>query len=303
MMDWQTFGVIAAVGYLVVLLTGLTRFTGLRILRNPVNPVNPVPKNAWMVFLVFAVIATVEAQKPTNNVPPNLNAPLAQMQSGGSFFQTGFTGLTGLGGLSGLQGLVNPVNPVNPVQTIPTQTTVSDVDIARGYALVEEDDNAAVIDVPTNAVTVGNWHLHGARSSIGNHRLDLAPWSFPLGTNRAAFSSFWYFVEGKLRPTPRDRAHEICAVDAPMLAMQGASCLWLSVGDDDSRTLIWDNFFLNCDTNAPVTAMVRLWPNGDFATQSNSLRRAYARINPADWDGDGLDWQGLAAKPNGAPQC
>ena len=79
MMDWQTFGVIAAVGYLVVLLAGLTRFTGLRNLRNPVNPVNPVPKNAWMVFLVFAVIATVEAQKPTNNVPQNLNAPLAPM--------------------------------------------------------------------------------------------------------------------------------------------------------------------------------------------------------------------------------
>ena len=171
MMDWQTFGVIAAVGYLVVLLTGLTRFTGLRNLKNLVNPVNPVPKNAWMVFLVFAVIATVEAQKPTNNVPQNLNAPLVQT-GGVGVSLTGFTGLTGLGGLSGLQGLDNPVNLVNPVQTIPTQTTVSDVDIARGYALVEEDDNAAVIDVPTNAVTVGNWHLHGARSSIGNHRLD-----------------------------------------------------------------------------------------------------------------------------------
>ena len=57
------------------------------------------------------------------------------------------------------------------------------------------------------------------------------------------------------------------------------------------------------DTNAPVTAQIQLWPTGDFATQSNNLRRVYARINPDDWDGDGLDWQGLAAKPNGAPQC
>ena len=165
MMDWHTFGVIAAVGCSLVLVAGLI---GSRILRNPVNPVNPVPKNAWIAFLVFAVLATVEAQKPTNNVPQNLNVPMG----GGSVFLTGFTGLTGLGGLSGLQGLVNPVNPVNPVQTIPTQTTVSDVDIARGYALVEEDDNAASISIPTNAVTVGNWHRHGARSSIGNHRLD-----------------------------------------------------------------------------------------------------------------------------------
>ena len=94
-----------------------------------------------------------------------MNAPLG----GGRVFLTGFTGLTGFVEPTCLHGLVNPVNPV---QTIPTQTTVSDVDIARGYALVEEDDNAAAIDVPTNAVTVGNWHLHGARSSIGNHRLD-----------------------------------------------------------------------------------------------------------------------------------
>ena len=154
-----------------------------------------------------------------------------------------------------------------------------------------------------NAVAVGNWHLHGARSNFGNHRLDLSPWSFPMGTNGAAFSSFWYFVEGKLRPTPRDAAREICAVGAPMLAVPGESGLWLAAGDDDSRTVIWDNFFLNGDTNAPVTAQIQLWPTGDFATQSNNLRRVYARINPDDWDDDGLDWQGLAAKPNGAPQC
>ena len=241
-------------------------------------------RSTLIVLSLVAVIATVEAQKPTNNVPQNLNAPMG----GGSVFLTGFTGLTGLGDPIGWQGLDNPVNLVNPVQTIPVQTTVLDVDIARGYALVEEDDNAAAIDVPMNAVTIGNWHIHGARSSIGNNRLDLAPWSFPLGTNRAAFSSFWYFVEGKLRPTPRDAAREICAVGAPMLAVPGESCLWLAAGDDDSRTVIWDNFFLNGDTNAPVTAQIRLWPTGDFATQSNNLRRVYARINPDDWDGDGL---------------
>ena len=111
-MDWQTFGVVAAVGCSMVLVAGLI---GSRILRNPVNPVNPVPKNAWMVFLVFAVIATVEAQKPTNNVPQNLNAPMG----GGRVFLTGFTGLTGFGNLTGGLGLLNPVNLVNPVQTTP----------------------------------------------------------------------------------------------------------------------------------------------------------------------------------------
>ena len=168
MMDWQTFGVVAAVGCSLVLVAGLI---GSRILRNPVNPVNPVPKNAWMVFLVFAVIATVEAQKPTNNVPPNLNAPLPQMQQGEGF---SLTGLGGVGEISSSWRIEHSALQLqlNAPTLSPTQTTVSDVDIARGYALVEEDDNAAVIDVPTNAVTVGNWHLHGARSSLGNHSLD-----------------------------------------------------------------------------------------------------------------------------------
>ena len=163
MMDWNAFGIVVTVACVIALFAlGVRKLLSLRLCASARD------KNTWVVLLLFATIATVEAQKPTNNVPQNLNAPMG----GGRVFLTGFTGLTGLGGLSGLQGLDNPVNLVNPVQTIPTQTTVSDVDIARGYALVEEDDNAAAIDVPTNAVTVGNWHLHGARSSIGNHRLD-----------------------------------------------------------------------------------------------------------------------------------
>ena len=27
-------------------------------------------------------------------------------------------------------------------------------------------------------------------------------WSFPLGTNFESFTSFWYFVDGRIRPTP-----------------------------------------------------------------------------------------------------
>jgi len=28
-------------------------------------------------------------------------------------------------------------------------------------------------------------------------------WSFPLGTNFESFTSFWYFVDGRIRPPPR----------------------------------------------------------------------------------------------------
>ncbi len=220
-----------------------------------------------LVFLAFAALATVEAQK-TGQLRVGMERGEAATATLNSQLST----------LNSTRAANHEINPA----------PLTDADIDRGYILVDEDDSAAAIEIPTNAVTVGNWHLHGASSNFGNHRLDLSPWSFPMGTNGASFSSFWYFVEGKVRPTPRDAAHEICAVGAPMLAMQGASCLWLSEGADDSRTIIWGSFFLNGDTNAPVTAQVTLWPDGAFATQSNNLRRVYARIDPRDWDGDGL---------------
>ena len=229
-----------------------------------------------LIFLSFAALATVEAQKQGQ----------LRIENGELRMENGEAQIEMRRGEAVTAILNSQLSTLNSSR--PASVTVSDADIDKGYILVEEDDCADAIEIPTNAVTVGNWHLHGASSNFGNHRLNLAPWSFPMGTNGASFSSFWYFVEGKLRPTPRDAAHEICAVGVPMLAMQGASCLWLSEGDDDSRTIIWDNFFLNGDTNAPVTAQVTLWPSGDFATQSNNLRRVYARIDPRDWDGDGL---------------
>jgi hypothetical protein len=149
--------------------------------------------------------------------------------------------------------------------------------------------------MPSNAVHVNNWHIHGARSSFGNNVIDFGSagtprptsWTFPLGTNDAAFSSFWYFVDGRIRPTPKDAAREICAVGVPMSAVPGQSRLW-SVADDDSRVLTWENFFLGGDTNSPVNAQIRLFANGDFTTRSNNVETVCRRVNPDDWDGDGI---------------
>ena len=149
--------------------------------------------------------------------------------------------------------------------------------------------------MPPGAVHVGNWHVHGARSSFGRNVIDFGSagtprhtgWTFPLGTNSAAFSSFWYFVDGRIRPTPKDAAREICAVGVPMSAVPGRSRLW-AIADDDSRVLTWENFFLGGDTNAPVNAQIRLFANGDFTTRSNDVETVCRRVNPDDWDGDGL---------------
>ena len=158
-MDWQTFGVVAAVGYLVVLLTGLTRFTGSRNLKNLVNPVNPVPKNAWMVFLVFAVIATVEAQKPTNNVPQNLSAPLAQMQGGGSL-QTGLTGLTGF------LKILDPINPATSTSEQPTAATTPNV--CQSIIVTPHPSARAIRAADASNRTVSNRLIVSTFRSISN---------------------------------------------------------------------------------------------------------------------------------------
>ena len=189
---------------------------------------------------------------------------------------------TGLTGLTRLSVLGNPVNPVNPVYT-------TGDDIARGWRVECAATNENIsYEMPTNATLVGNWHVHGARSSFGNNRIDFGDWRFPLGTNNAAFSSFWYFVDGRIRPTPKDAAHEICAVGVPMSAVPGRSRLWTTEEPDGARVLTWENFFLGGDTNAPVNAQIVLWPNGDFITRSNEVETVCRRVNPDDWDDDGI---------------
>ena len=184
--------------------------------------------------------------------------------------------------------------PAHMPRSLPVSDTVTDGDIERGYALVETIVDAGhSFALPTNATIVGNWHKRG---TFGEWlRLELGGFEFPMGTNGALYSSFSVFNDGKIRPTPRDTAHEISAVGVPMLAMQGASRFWTMDSDDGSKLLTWENFFLNADTNAPVNAQIRLCPGGDFTARSNEVARQYRRINGQyrrinahDIDGDGL---------------
>ena len=179
----------------------------------------------------------------------------------------------------------------------PVAVTVTPDDIARGWRIESVSTNEAMsYGMPTNAVYVGNWHIHGARSSLGNHKVNFgspgatspAGWSFPLGTNSDSFSSFWYFVDGRIRPTPRDAAREIRAAGGPMFAAPGLSRLWAAAESDGSRVLTWENLFVGNDTNTPVNAQIRLCANGDFTTCSNAVVTICRRLHPSDWDGDGI---------------
>ena len=186
--------------------------------------------------------------------------------------------------------------PVVPV-------AVTTEEIARWWRLESVVTNEAVsYAMPDGIMPSFNWHRRGTFGEWA--RLDLGDFAFPLGTNDGAVTSFSVFNDGRIRPTPRDAAREICAVGVPMLAMQGVSRFWVGEEVATERDppglvtterapprirLTWENFFLNADTNAPVNAQIELVANGDFVTRSNDVERIYRRVEPFDWDGDGLE--------------
>ena len=119
----------------------------------------------------FLLIGILIGGDKTNNVPPNMNSPLPQMQHGGVFL-TGFTGLTGLSGaLLHTPSSLNPVNLVNHVQ--------------NGFA----ERMAA------------NWNIRGVWKDSFWLPFDDG-WVFPCGTNH--LSGVEVVSCGQIWPTPFD---------------------------------------------------------------------------------------------------
>ena len=105
-------------------------------------------------------------------------------------------------------------------------------EIAQGWRLESVVTNDAVsYAMPDGIMPSFNWHKRGTFGEWA--RLDLGDFAFPLGKNDGAVTSFSVFNDGRIRPTPRDAAREICAVGVPMLAMQGVSRFW--VGERRAR--------------------------------------------------------------------
>lgn len=165
--------------------------------------------------------------------------------------------------------------------------TVTQEEIAQGYRLLAEtNETNHSFAMPTNAVYVGHLHEHGARSDFGMHTVDFSSWAFPCGTNSILCSRLWWFMDGRLQDAPRNPSFTASADLGDTLAKQGESRLWL-LADGDERTVTWERFFSEGDTNRPVNAQISLRSDGDFTVRSNDLVRVYRRINPDDWDDDG----------------
>lgn len=256
-MNWTRFGIVATFLWsLQLAVYGVWLFRRCRSRTACAKPsggrqASFAQKANLIAFAVFAAVATVEAQKntSTNEPPPRL---------------------------------------ASPRRGDPAQATVETQDILRGYRLESEQvDETFSFTMPTGATHVGNWHVHGAASPFGKNVVDLDGFAFPLGAGYETLSRLWYSTDASLRATPHDTTREIRALDQNLFAMEGASRLW-RLALDDSYTICWESLFAAGDTNTPVNAAITLFPNGDFLTRSNAVLRIYRRINPDDWDGDGL---------------
>ena len=249
--NWNLVGTFSALAFCGLLAAML--------LRKPLKAASAgfmaMPHFLKVALVSIAIVATVQAQK---------------QQNGGN----------------GAQGMPTP--PRLAPQTLPQ--TVSDDEIASGYRLAyETNDIGRSFTMPTNAAYAGNVHIHGAASSFGRNLVDFGGWSFHFGPSNTRYSSAWWFIDGRIRFAPHDTGREISTgISGRVLAMQGRSRIWHGPYDG-GYAICWENVFLGGDTNAAANAQIIMKDNGWFETWSNEVGRVYKRINPYDWDGDGLD--------------
>jgi hypothetical protein len=198
-------------------------------------------------------------------------------------------------------------------------------DVSRGYALVEVRTNETVsYEMPTNGVEIGTWGKTGAYRDVVRVRLstDCTDYHGFLWGEQVV-TSLWAHTWGKVRSRIRDRAHEIVAVGTPMSCIAGEGRLWTAATTNGTWVITWENFnvgrvcfnaeeaeaqrrgeevatqisedssaspsLLNLRVNKNISAQIELFPNGDFITRSNAVERVYRRVNPDDWDDDGIE--------------
>ena len=250
--DWNLVGAFAALVFCGIIAT--------MALREPLKAAfagfMAMPHFLKVALVSIAIVATVQAQK---------------QQNGGS----------------GTQGLPTP--PRLSPRMLPQ--TVSDGEIEQGYRLAyETNDIARSFAMPTNAAYVGSAHVRGAASSFGRNLVDFGGRSFVFGPGGTLHSSAWWFIDGRVRFAPHDARSEISAgVSGGVLAVQGVSRIWQGALDDGGYAICWENVFIGDGADTAANLAIVMRENGCFETWSNEVGRVFRRINPDDWDDDGLD--------------
>ena len=165
----------------------------------------------------------------------------------------------------------------------PNAVTVSDVDIERGFKLESVVTNATYsYALTSNAVRNAAWHLAGGHSAFNRYNLG---WSFPLGEN--VYDHIIAFQEGSVFHNPRDEYPLFRLYDGVLSFRPGHSDFW-SLIDQQRGVFTWHNVMPYDKTNELVSVQLEIIKSGDFTIRSNELENVYRRINPDDWDNDGL---------------
>ena len=209
----------------------------------------------------FLLIGVLVGGDKTNNVPPNLNSPLPQMQHGGVFL-TGFTGLTGLSGsLTHMPSSLNPVNLVNPVQNSFAEKKAT------------------------------NWNIRGAWKD--SFWLDFEDgWVFPWGTNH--LSGVEVVSYGQVWASPFD-TNAIASVGALFEIVPGLTTFAYEFTPSNSYRFAWTDAAINRDTNNLVSASLELFRNGDVSVTTNGVAALLPRTLPFPHSGFGQDAEWVTA--------
>ena len=168
--------------------------------------------------------------------------------------------------------------PAQLLRSLPRMMrTVSDADIARGWQVWNTRTNDVPEPMPALAVVNADWHQFGGHSMFDFVRFDDG-WTFPFGTQ--VLSRITVMEDGALRTKLFITNDEIRVAGCQLAAIPCQSQFWMTT-NGASRLFSWSGF-------VPCSAQVELFPNGDFVVRSNAVRTLCRRIEPFDYDGDGI---------------
>ena len=232
-----------------------------------------------LAFLVFAAVAMNFAQKSGTNGVGQVGGGTNQLL------------MVGGGSANAPMAMLPPQMNILPqgLQTLnlPASGVPLSVDtneVLRGYRLESVATNEFLsYAMPTNGTRYEKWWRRGAYKDV--YRLDLGDFRFPLGTYMC--DHLWAYTWGMAVARLRDASNRVVATGVPMSAVPRRSQFWSAATTNGTHLLTWQDFFLNRDTNTPVSAQLELFPNGDYIARSNEVERVYRRVNPDDWDDDG----------------
>ena len=161
--------------HLVALIVGFAFYGFLawlaakQLVSSGLRQIRKLPRAMQAFFLIVAIIATVEAQKANTNGNNNASGGTNGMLNAGAPFSSPNHGppVIQQNGITAMM-LHNALQLRLQNSGIPTLTTN---DVINGYCVLTETFSSDV-ELPTNAVPVGNWHVHGASSPFGANKTD-----------------------------------------------------------------------------------------------------------------------------------